>query len=74
MARDIQTNIDNIRAEAELRVRASKSILDGLLKCDVSEFIIQQARDNLARHIDRLEAVKDGTLFQQQPWLARDGW
>lgn len=74
MNRDVQTNIETIRANAERTVKEAQTILNSLLKCDVGKFVIQQARDNLARHIDRLDAVNDGSLFQQQPWLARDGW
>ena len=74
MRRNIQANIETIRTNAELAVKGAQSILNSLLGCDVDEFVIQQARDNLERHIDRLEAINDGSLFQQQPWLARDGW
>jgi len=74
MNNNIEQNISNIRDRAEKNVKAAESILESLLKCDVGDFVIQQALNNLARHIDRLDAINDGSLFHQQPWLAQDGW
>ena len=67
---DLEARIAAITATESKWLESAKILLESVLKALPADHpAVTKAREEVARRQDKLEAIKDGTLFWQQPWL-----
>ena len=67
---DLEARIAAITATENKWLEGAKILLESVVKALPADHpAVTEARKEVARRQDKLEAIKDGTLFWQQPWL-----